>query len=1043
MPDNLDGQGGRTTTMLNTGLGDDYVKVSLTSGQDGFFVLNLMGGEYAPGPGGRDPFDMTQAWSTSILPAGWTNNSYVDASASTLPILVFGNVGNDTIIGGAAMSQDTVIAGNLAPAGNVIFGHFGRVQTVDAAGNVIATYGYGGRGDVISSRNLPAQYIYSAVLDNGGNVGNAIVMAAPFSADNAVAPGEENILIGGPGNNMLNGGPGSDLIFGHNATLMNAIAWTAGGAPLLSISNPRFETLTGAQIYTDTATTDKVNVDGTGRAFRTQSGYLPAWAGWNVKSLDVSDTTPASHYGNDYIAGGPADDMIFGEMGNNVIQGDGSIASALALGGNGLPVRGTHPNPLFNVVPASDANAPGPVYVTAVAGSNPVYAYRDKSFPLQVGVDAATGALQYETALGALHVSASFEARTDGNDYIEGGGGNDVIFGNLGQNDIIGGNSDLFSLTQPSQRPDSGSPIIFAGAGTEIARNYDALPLGTSAGDAHARNASVIVANNGDIFDLVGTNGTDTGGFLTFNYDSGQNGLTFHPGQSNGTNYYGGTQFVIPRAVRLLDYTYGGPDFNAGAAANDRGGPAEIHAESGDTQIYGGPNLDYLFGGSGNNQIISGYGGAWIAGGNGLLATTGTIDPTNSANWASGSATYAAAAPSDGTGSYTGTTGILGADGRLAMSRYGIAEPLYGVPAVPAGQTLNETIKSSVGGGALTSVINVAGALTVTADLTPFNVDPFGITGANGWAQGATYIPTAYEPQHYDDIIYGGLGNTFIHGGPGDDAISGVQALPVFWNDPVQNPYNFSTTSPGGGILGYNPNTRQFAAYSATNPRALIGGTLDGFFLNFNQNEGIDYPGTTIAYAGTKDIFGDLGNDWIVGGNSASNLFGGFGDDLLDVRRNLTLDNGANDVSDNNAYFHGTAFAGGGASTLIAGGKNDRLVDWGGNFSTFIVPFKPWGEPTVTRSPAPSDVLYLYELSAADGADNLYADYNAPSIDHVAGLDPTRNGEPYGEIGLVTHVDCSGNRSTASPTSSRPATCKSRRRRRRQGPPWPPSAETS
>src|SRR5262249_47454744 len=27
MPDNLDGKGGRTTTMLNTGLGDDYVKV--------------------------------------------------------------------------------------------------------------------------------------------------------------------------------------------------------------------------------------------------------------------------------------------------------------------------------------------------------------------------------------------------------------------------------------------------------------------------------------------------------------------------------------------------------------------------------------------------------------------------------------------------------------------------------------------------------------------------------------------------------------------------------------------------------------------------------------------------------------------------------------------------------------------------------------------------------------------------------------------------------------------------------------------------------
>src|SRR6185437_13925068 len=141
-PDNMDGIGGRTTTMLSTGLGDDYVKVDLSVANDtglnadgvgmhkvdGFFVLNLLGGAYAPGPGGSaptqlvaltDPATLTP-WSTSILPAGWTNNSYVDASTSTLPILVFGNAGSDTIIGGAAQGLDTVIAGNGMPAGNVL-----------------------------------------------------------------------------------------------------------------------------------------------------------------------------------------------------------------------------------------------------------------------------------------------------------------------------------------------------------------------------------------------------------------------------------------------------------------------------------------------------------------------------------------------------------------------------------------------------------------------------------------------------------------------------------------------------------------------------------------------------------------------------------------------------------------------------------------------------------------------------------------------------------------------------------------------------------
>ena len=49
--------------------------------------------------------------------------------------------------------------------------------------------------------------------------------------------------------------------------------------------------------------------------------------------------------------------------------------------------------------------------------------------------------------LGPLTTVASFEATTDGQDYIEGGGGNDVVFGGLGQDDILGGSSDFFSLT--------------------------------------------------------------------------------------------------------------------------------------------------------------------------------------------------------------------------------------------------------------------------------------------------------------------------------------------------------------------------------------------------------------------------------------------------------------------------------------------------------------------------------------------------------------------------------------------------------------------
>ena len=117
------------------------------------------------------------------------------------------------------------------------------------------------------------------------------------------------------------------------------------------------------------------------------------------------------------------------------------------------------------------------------------------------------------TTIGALTIMPSFEAATDGDDYIEGNGGNDVIFGNLGQDDIIGGSSTLFSLTRRTQRPD-GSDLIFGGAGTDTARN--------DAGDlqlAMRRDADMILGDNGNIYRLVGINGL-TRGYLSFNYDT-------------------------------------------------------------------------------------------------------------------------------------------------------------------------------------------------------------------------------------------------------------------------------------------------------------------------------------------------------------------------------------------------------------------------------------------------------------------------------------------------------------------------------------------
>ena len=39
----------------------------------------------------------------------------------------------------------------------------------------------------------------------------------------------------------------------------------------------------------------------------------------------IVPNTPDDQYGSDYIAGGPDDDMIFGQLGDDTIQGDGEV----------------------------------------------------------------------------------------------------------------------------------------------------------------------------------------------------------------------------------------------------------------------------------------------------------------------------------------------------------------------------------------------------------------------------------------------------------------------------------------------------------------------------------------------------------------------------------------------------------------------------------------------------------------------------------------------------------------------------------------------
>jgi hypothetical protein len=95
---------------------------------------------------------------------------------------------------------------------------------------------------------------------------------------------------------------------------------------------------------------------------------------------------------------------------------------------------------------------------------------------------------------------------------------------------------------------------------------------------------------------------------------------------------------------------------------------------------------------------------------------------------------------------------------------------------------------------------------------------------------------------------------------------------------------------------------------------------------------------------------------------------------------------------------------------LVANTGGDRLIDWSGEFNSYIVPFSPFGIPTVFRSAQPQVVQFLYDLSASDGADPT----------RVAAPGDPGNGEPFGELGLVTSGDAAWQDQHGGPADPQP-----------------------
>ncbi|WP_203230655.1 calcium-binding protein [Agromyces humi] len=1030
------------------GLGDDLIIGSqagdhLAGGSGDDEIRGLRGVDHIYGDSGMNVNLFTRALDIavtdrspkpSVTGAGFLNNGttiqpYPSPVRDDLLVagrdLLFGD-GVGTVVGGPESAYDDIVFGD----------HGAIVQNGPAAFNT-------------ADPNLPDPRLQRIQTTAVSTISSIESRNLQRGSDDAVFGGlGRDVLIGGAGHDSVDGDEADDLVFGDNVVFVRTPGdWTS----------PRFQTLCGTLLY---SRTDRVNacggvvgednsglllVDGTPRAYRDPDG-APWWAEYDVANLFHTfafdeGTSGAGSFGNDDLAGGQAHDVVFGQLGNDTIQGDGGIDGAFA--------RMT---------------------------DDPTVTWHVGASRTPLGCVGAVGAMVCDYT-GVLVVVPSFEAATDGEDYLEGNAGNDRIFGNLGQDDIVGGSSDFFSLVTPDLRPDGlptpgawygpkddrGADLLFGGAGTRIGIDNQVsgtpsvpgldggvLADNTLPADMDARDADTIVADNGRIIRIVGTNHLDVNPSGTGQTQAGQpNHVTF--------NYdIGGTQRLVVRGVHLLDYTVGGPDFvpqnfglPIGADCNGSptqptcstildtttgswkltqiGGRDEVHGETGDDTVYTGADHDVIYGDAQNDDLIGGWGNDWISGG-------------------------------------TGSDGVLGDDGRIFTSRNTgcsvasssvcneVAEPLYGIlkfrtvdpdTKTSQGDVLGEFI--STPGQVQTATINVAGQLVKAADLTVYNLGP-----NENMSQHQVANQPTFDANNSDDIIFGGWGGDWIHGGAGDDAISGAEAIGVGGTsgyaqhfdgdgDPIGlELIDFAHPWNPGDVLHFGADTNawhsnnhneirlgEFLLYDEYDPRRVIlfngdgtvwkGGTAPWsrpFFLNNEVLSGnwvtaciaVDNQGnctgtkTNQPSDGDDVLFGDLGNDWSVGGTGQDTLWPGWGNDLSNADDDLTTNGGLNDAPDGvNSSYQDRVYGGAGLDILIGNTGGDRLIDWVGEFNTYLVPFAPFGIATVSRQVEPQLPLFLYALSRSQGAD--------PTRATDTGEDPARNGEPYGELGLITQHD--------------------------------------
>jgi Ca2+-binding RTX toxin-like protein len=467
---------------------------------------------------------------------------------------LFGNTGSDDLDGqggddrlDGGSGADVEVGGDGADA-------FDQGPTANGADTLV-----GGNGFDLGAYDLRT-----------GNL--AVEIGAPAGdgepGEGDVVEGDVEAVLGGSGDdaltgadvvdNILRGGPGADVVAG--GTGGDTIDGDAGGDALSGGGGEDLVSFFGAPAVTVNLTTGTA----TGEGSDTLSGFENAEGGGHGDALIGSAAVNVlnGRAGGDALAGGDEDDELQGGDGNDSLAGDGGDDQLRGNGGSDT---------------ASYAGSAGPVTIDLRSGTGT----GQGSDTLQ-GIENATGGASDDGILG-----------TDQANVLNGGGGNDTIFGLHGDDDLRGS---------------SGSDAVDAGGGGDTIAGGDG-------GDtlAGVTGSDVFLEGEQD-----GPNGADVigggSGRDLVSYAGRRNGVRVSVGArgADGQKREGdqvGADVEKVRGTRGRDALVGNGKRNIliGADGNDllqgRGGIDRLQGGAGHDRLDGGPSNDVCRGGGGRDVL--------------------------------------------------------------------------------------------------------------------------------------------------------------------------------------------------------------------------------------------------------------------------------------------------------------------------------------------------------------------------------------------------------------------------------------------------------